>query len=415
MTPGKRLLVAGAVLAVAAVLVPASIIALVALVLAGATIVDAVIARRPPELTRDVPTVISRGIPAKLRVDGIPAPGTSVAVRQPVPAGMTADPSEAVGALDSQLTGRRRGRYPLPAVAARSTGPMGLARWNHSGAGDLDVAVYPDLVTARRLASTVRQGRLRGEGRLTRGPLGLGTEFEAVRDYNPDDDIRQVNWRATARVGRPMSNQYRVDQDRDVVCMIDTGRLMTSPVGNRTRLDIALDASTAVAMVADEVGDRCGCVAFDRDVRRRVAPRRAGGRAVVDATFDLAPTNLDSDYELAFRLVAGTKRALVLVLTDLLDEAAARSLISAVPVLARRHAVVVASVADPDVEGLVRAAPSTTADVYAAAVASEMLAGRAAVVANLTAAGALVVEAPPDGLSWACVTAYLRQKRRARL
>src|SRR5205823_4660993 len=126
-----------------------------------------------------------------------------------------------------------------------------------------------------------------------------------------------------------------VDQDRDVVCMIDTGRLMTSPVGDRTRLDIALDASTAVAMVADEVGDRCGCVAFDRDVRRRVAPRRAGGRAVVDATFDLAPTNLDSDYELAFRLVAGTKRALVLVLTDLLDEAAARSLISAVPVLAR--------------------------------------------------------------------------------
>src|SRR5207302_5635663 len=166
----------------------------------------------------------------------------------------------------------------------------------HRAGGDIEVAVYPDLVTARRLASTVRQGRLRGEGRLTRGPLGLGTEFEAVREYDPDDDVRQVNWRATARVGRPMSNQYRVDQDRDVICMIDTGRLMAAPVADRTRLDVALDACTAVAMVADEVGDRCGCLAFDREVRRRVTPRRKGGRAVVDATFDLTPAPVDSNY-----------------------------------------------------------------------------------------------------------------------
>jgi uncharacterized protein (DUF58 family) len=374
-----------------------------------------VIARRRPELTREAPTIVSRGIPARVRIESQAAPGTSIRVRQPVPAGLTVTPWDADGALDAEITGRRRGRFPFPPAVARATGPLGLARWDHRGEGAAEVAVYPDLVTARRLASTVRQGRLRGEGRLTRGPLGLGTEFEAVRDYNPDDDIRQVNWRATARVGRPMSNQYRVDQDRDVVCMIDTGRLMQTPVGDRTRLDIALDACTAVAMVADEVGDRCGCVAFDRDVRRRVAPRRAGGRAVVDATFDLAPSALDSDYELAFRIVAGAKRALVLVLTDLLDEAAARSLTSAVPVLARRHAVVVASVADPDITALARAVPSTTADVYAASIAVDMLAARASVAANLTAAGAVVVEAPPDGLSWACVTAYLRQKRRARL
>ncbi|MDQ1397618.1 MAG: hypothetical protein QOG64_2877 [Acidimicrobiaceae bacterium] len=415
MTPGRRLLLIGAALAVVALVVPLAVVVAIALAVAGATVVDALIARRPPLLTREAPTIISRGVTARLRVDGTPVPGTSLRVRQPVPAGMSVEPWDAGSRLDADIVGRRRGRFPLPPAVARATGPLGLARWDHRAAGEGALAVYPDLVKARRLASTVRQGRLRGEGRLTRGPLGLGTEFEAVRDYNPDDDIRQVNWRATARVGRPMSNQYRVDQDRDVVCMIDMGRLMTAPVGDHTRLDIALDACTAVAMVADEVGDRCGCVAFDRQVRRRVTPRRAGGRAVIDATFDLVPSTLDSDYELAFRLVAGAKRALVLVLTDLLDEAAARSLTSAVPVLARRHAVVVASVADPDIDALAAAPPSTAADVYAAAVALEMQAGRAAVAATLTAAGATVVEAPPDSLSWACVTAYLRQKRRARL
>src|SRR5437764_1031252 len=80
------------------------------------------------------------------------------------------------------------------------------------------------------LALAVRQGRFRDAGQRSRGPLGLGLEFESVRDYLPDDDIRQVNWRATARLGRPMSNQHRVEQDRDVLCVVDAGRLMGAPL-----------------------------------------------------------------------------------------------------------------------------------------------------------------------------------------
>jgi uncharacterized protein (DUF58 family) len=215
---------------------------------------------------------------------------------------------------------------------------------------------------------------------------------------------------------QPMSNQYRLDQDRDVVCVVDAGRLMKAPVGPRTtRLDVALDAVAAVAAVADVVGDRCGALAFDDAVRRRVTPRRAGGRAVVDALFDLEPTGVDSDYELAFRTVGGSKRALVVVLTDLLEEAAARPLVDAVPVLARRHAVVVASASDPDLLALVRTPPWSPADAYAASVAVEVLEARAAVANQLSRAGAHVVEAPPAALGSACVTAYLRMKNLARL
>ena len=171
-----------------------------------------------------------------------------------------------------------------------------------------------------------------------------------MRDYQPDDDIRQVNWAATARTGRPMSNQYRIEQDRDVVCLLDSGRLMSAPIGDRTRLDAALDALAAVALVADELGDRSGVIAFDSEIRRRVATGRRNSDAVIGAVFDLEPRAIDTDYEIAFHLVGSAKRALVVVFTDLLDEAAARSLVAAVPVLARRHAVVVASVRDPDVE-----------------------------------------------------------------
>ena len=93
--------------------------------------------------------------------------------------------------------------------------------------------MFPDLLAARRLALSVRQGRFRDQGISARGPLGLGTEFELVRDYLPDDDIRQVNWRATARLGRPMSNQYRTEQDRDVIVVVDAGRLSAAPLPRR--------------------------------------------------------------------------------------------------------------------------------------------------------------------------------------
>ncbi|HVM04133.1 MAG TPA: DUF58 domain-containing protein [Acidimicrobiales bacterium] len=418
MSPTPRVAWALAALAVAALLVPVPAVVLGALVLAAATVVDALAVRRPPEVARRVPTVLARGVPAPLTVTAARPGARRLLVRQPATPDVRVEPSEADGQLDAMLVPRRRGRHRLPAVATRAVGPLGLGRWDHGAAGEAEVAVYPDVPAARRLALAVRQGRFGEQGRLRRGPLGLGTEFESVRDYSPDDDIRQVNWRVTARLERPMSNTYRVDQDRDVVVVVDAGRLMAAPLAGTpplTRLDAALDAATAVALVADEMGDRCGSVAFDAEVRRRLPPRRRGGRAVVETLFDLEPAPVDSDYELAFRTVGRAKRSLVVVLTDLVEEAAARPLVDAVPVLARRHAVVVASVADPDLVDLVRTPPATPLDAYAASVAVEVLDARARVVHQLRRAGAEVVEAPPGQLAAACVAAYLELKRRARV
>jgi len=418
VSPTPRVAWALAALAVAALLVPVPAVVLGALVLAAATVVDALAVRRPPEVARRVPTVLARGVPAPLTVTAARPGARRLLVRQPATPDVRVEPSEADGQLDAMLVPRRRGRHRLPAVATRAVGPLGLGRWDHGAAGEAEVAVYPDVPAARRLALAVRQGRFGEQGRLRRGPLGLGTEFESVRDYSPDDDIRQVNWRVTARLERPMSNTYRVDQDRDVVVVVDAGRLMAAPLAGTpplTRLDAALDAATAVALVADEMGDRCGSVAFDAEVRRRLPPRRRGGRAVVETLFDLEPAPVDSDYELAFRTVGRAKRSLVVVLTDLVEEAAARPLVDAVPVLARRHAVVVASVADPDLVDLVRTPPATPLDAYAASVAVEVLDARARVVHQLRRAGAEVVEAPPGQLAAACVAAYLELKRRARV
>ena len=223
-----------AALALAAFVVPLPLAALAAAALLAAAAVDARAARRAPAVERALPAVLARGVPgAAARRAPTRAPSVRVRLRQAVPPGMALEPAEGDGALDGGLVPRLRGRHELPAVGTRSTGPLGLAAWHHEPGGPATVSVYPDLLAARRLALSVRQGRFRDQGISARGPLGLGTEFELVRDYLPDDDVRQVNWRATARLGRPMSNQYRTEQDRDVIAVVDAGRLSAAPLPAR--------------------------------------------------------------------------------------------------------------------------------------------------------------------------------------
>jgi uncharacterized protein (DUF58 family) len=401
-----------AVIALSALLVPAGVSALLAVALVVAVVVDARAARRRVSVEREMPEVLSRGVPAKLRLTAEVPAGGSVRLRQPAPASLDIHPREGEGGLSAVVVPKRRGKHVLPAVATRATGPLKLARWDHRSGEVAEVRIFPDLQTARRLALAVARGRFRDQGATARGPLGLGTEFELIRDYQPDDDIRQVNWRATARLGRPMSNHYRLEQDRDLLLLIDAGRLSTAPLGTATVLDAELDAAAALAFVADELGDRCGAVAFDEDVRVALLPRRKGGETVVRALYDLEARPVESDYELAFRRAEGNKRALVVVFCDLLEESAARPLARAVPVLARRHAVVVASPSDPTLEEIARGDGDVLARARAV-VASDVLEARRRAAATVQAAGARVLEAPPERLPAVLVAAYLRAKARA--
>lgn len=415
MSPTARGALLLAAVAMSALVLPLFVVAALGVAAVAAAVVDALYARRTPVVTREVPVSLSRGYPAHLRVTSEAPPASSVDLRQATPPDIEVEPAEGRGAIEADIVARRRGHHELPGVAARSTGPLGLGAWYHAPGDTASLRVLPDMPAAHRMVEAVRRSRFADTGRRMRGPLGLGTDFEAIRDYLPDDDIRQVNWRATARLGRPMSNQYRVEQDRDILCVVDSGRLMAAPFGDRTRLDAAIDAVAAVASVADELDDRCGLIAFDSKILRHVRAGRRNARAVIEAVYDVEPSANDSDYELAFRSVGGGKRSLVIVFTDLIEEAAARPLLDAVPVLTRRHEVIVAGAEDVDLSTILATEPRSSADVYRSAAALDVLDARARVAARLRASGASVLEAAPASLGAACVRAYLKAKVRGRL
>ena len=404
------------VLAGSAVLVPlagAATWRLALLAIAVAWVIDAS-RLRAPAVERVVPTELVRGVAVGLRVVVAARPGVRVRVRQPQTADLRVSPAESEDVLAAELTPRRRGRHVLPPVVVRYTGPLRLARRDHEAGGELEVAVHADLPGARRLALAVQRGTFRDPGHR-RGPIGLGTEFDRIREYADGDDVRRLNWAATARVGRPMVNQHREDTERTVWCLVDAGRLSASPVGDRTRLDLALDAVAAVAATAEALGDRVGAVAYDERVRRTVPPRRGGAATLVRALDDVEPEIVDSDHEAAYAQVSGTKRSLVVAFTDLLDEAAARPLLDAVPVLVRRHAVLVVSPADPELVTAVTRPPGDRRSLLVASAAAGLLAEQDRIDARLRGAGAQVIEPLADQLPAACVGAYLRLKAQARL
>jgi uncharacterized protein (DUF58 family) len=418
MTPtafAAALVAVGALLAFALPLAP---LLLVLAALVGAFAVDASRIRRPPRVERSVPELLSLGVGEPFTITVEAPPGAGVRMRQARPGDVDIDPNEVSGArLDAVITARRRGRHELPPVAVRLRGPLGLAAWVHECAGTAAIDVFPDMPAAYRAAAHARHTRYRDPGSRGRGPLGLGTEFESVREYSPDDDIRQVNWRATARLGRPMSNDYRLEQDRDVIAVIDSGRLMRAPLDDRSRLDAALDATAALASVSDDGGDRFGVLAFDSEPRVWVPPSRLGGRAALSALYDLEASASESDYARAFQQLTAAKRALVFLFTDLIEEVAARPLVTAMPVLARRHAVTLVSARDEDLESAVtgeRGEATQVIDALRAAVALEVLDARTRAAAIARASGAEIVEAPAGKLAGAVVSSYLRAKTRAR-
>jgi uncharacterized protein (DUF58 family) len=406
------LLGAVAVLTVALRLPGALTAALVAGV-AAAWCVDAVALRRAPvRFALVAPATLVRGETAALSVE-VTTPSRVVRLRQPATPGIVCRPSECRGErLEATLVAHARGAHVLPRAVARVAGRLGLATIDVTAPHAAALDVLPDLPGARRLAVR-RRGAAGAEGAAVRR-TGIGTEFESVRDYDVNDDVRFVNWTATSRCGRTMTNQYRIDENRDLLFLVDVGRLMRAPAGSATRLDVALDALCVLGVAADGAGDRVGATAFSSEVRRHVAPRRRGTEGAVRALYDLQPEEVDSDFRLAFQQVAAKKRSIVVVLTDLVDPAASRTLLDALPVLEQRHAVLVATARDDDLVTLAHRRPRGYDDVARAAAALRLLAEHREVVRRARLLGAEVVVAPPSRLGAAGVAAYRRLKARAR-
>jgi len=324
---------------------------------------------------------------------------------------------ERVVRVSSVLRPTRRGPRRPDLVTVRSLGPMRLAGRQVSHAVPWSVQVLPGFPSRKHLPS--RLARLRElDGRTALMVRGQGTEFDSLREYVIGDDVRSIDWRATARTSDVMVRTWRPERDRRVLLVLDTARTSAARVGDGTRLDASMDAAFLLAALASRAGDRVDLLAFDRGVRAEV--RGATGHELLPrlsrALSEVEPLLVETD---AHGLVSAInarvrQRAFVVVLTALEPAALREGLLPFLPGLAARHTALLASVRDARLEELAGSRGDVSA-VYDAASAAKAIDARDRMTEQVMRSGVEVIDAGPDEIAPKLADRYLALKAAGRL
>ncbi len=362
-----------------------------------------------------------RRVRGQLRDAWVPSAGASPRrMRIDVPAGERRR-------YETHLLPTRRGDRQTVHVTIRSFGPLGMAGRQRKHTRLVDgrrtqtapwtVRVLPPFTSRKFLPEKL--ARLRQlDGAVAINRRGQGTEFDSLREYVDGDDVRSIDWRATARRDTVVVRTWRPERDRRLVCVLDTGRTSAARVGDAPRLDAALDACLLLAAVAARAGDRVDLLAADRRVRGTVEGATRGEvlPRLVQAMATLEPALVETDASLLVSEVLRRerKRCLVVLFTALDGAAVEEGLLPVLPSLIARHLVVVASVGDPRVVELAARRGDAEA-VYDAAAAEHALGERRRITATLRRRGVEVVDAEPAIFASVVTDVYLAMKAEGKL
>ena len=316
----------------------------------------------------------------------------------------------------------RRGRETGGAggFVVDSFGPLGLGRHRARLPLPWDVVVYPPLVSVRLRASVAEALRRRDVGSKQIRRLGEGRLFESLREWVPGDDLRHIDWKATARRGKVITRQYEAERRQQVLLVLDTGRLMTADVASGVaRLDFAVQAALELAYAAAQHDDNVGIMTYADGVQHFVAPERGrtGVRRVMDVLAEVQPKLVEPDYPGAFRYLAARnrKRALTVFFTDVIDRFASDALVANVATLRPRHLPLAVTLRNPELDRAAMQRPETLRDAYRKAAAEELLHAREEALGHMRRAGVLVIDVTPERAAQAVVAKYLDLKRRGTL
>ncbi|UBF26924.1 DUF58 domain-containing protein [Kovacikia minuta CCNUW1] len=311
----------------------------------------------------------------------------------------------------------QRGEYGWGDIYVRQLGTWGLAWHQWKVPQSQTVAVYPDLIGLRSLSIRLT---LQTTGNIRRvRQQGMGTEFAELRDYIGGDDPRLVDWKATARRNRVLVRVLEPEQEQTLIVLLDRGRLMTAQVQGLARYDWGLNALLSLALAGLNRGDRVGVGVFDRQMHTWIPPERGQPQLakLIEQLTPIQPALLEPDYLGAVTRVATyqNRRALVVLITEVLDTTASTDLLSAMGRLAPRHLPFCVTLRDPQVD---RQAHTLTTDIpttYARAVALDLLNQRQLALAKLKQRGVLILDAPANQISDQLVDRYLQLKTRNQL
>jgi uncharacterized protein (DUF58 family) len=317
--------------------------------------------------------------------------------------------------VDMSVRAIARGSAAVERVAVAMTF-FGIIERIAAAGETTELDVLPNLRAVKRLHKRLNAFALRGLGARAAPRIGKGREFDRLRDYVLDDDYRDIAWRATARHGRLIVREFRLDRSQEILLCLDQGHRMAARVAQITRLDHAVNATVLISYICNRMEDKVGLVAFDTDVDKGLPIAR--GTAHLRAITAYV-TQLEAEYRHTDYLTLATNlrrrlhhRTLILMLTVLPEKEERFGLLRAVEMLAPQHLPLIVVLNDPNLKAAARFLPAGREELARTLVARELWMNRVELTRDLRARGALVVESTPEDAGIDAVNAYIDVKRR---
>ena len=377
-------------------------------------------------LKRSVPGAIGRGVPFEISIlirnNGKQAIEAYIRDEVPLLATPNYELHEVKVApgdserISSQITIPDRGRYEMDRIWVELQTGSRLVSLQASFEARDELKVLPEIFSSEKglQQSQAASIELLDKLKVSR-QQGVGTEFDSLSEYREGDDFRRIDWRATQRMQYPVVRRFQIERHRDVLILIDCGRLMGQKCGDGTKLDCAVDAGLMVARVALTGGDRCGIGLFDSNVVGFVPPQtgeqsiRMLSECVYDAKSEFKETNFASMFStLQFRQ---QKRSLVIVISDILDTETTVRYRNSLASMAQRHLVLFAALKTPLLKEIVQKESETLKDGYEKAVTFRILKARMEAMQSIQQSGVHILDVEPSQLTTPLINQFIELRQ----
>lgn len=318
--------------------------------------------------------------------------------------------------LQYKLRPVERGEYIFHAIHLFAHSPLGLVTRRISSSTDQTIRVLPSYLLLRQFELKAYSSNLTEAGSRKIRKLGHSLEFEQIKEYVTGDDIRSINWKATARRAQLMVNNYTDERSQQVYCIIDKGRVMKMPFENMALLDYAINATLMLSRVALIKQDKAGLITFDEQMGHFLPADRKAGQmnTILETLYDQQTKFLDSDYEKLYALIRTrvTQRSLFVLFTNFESLSGLQRQLPYIRAIARNHLVLVVFFENTELRQLTEQPAPDMESLYIRTIAEKFAYEKRLIVKELQQHGIFTILTAPKDLTIDTVNKYLELKAR---
>lgn len=310
-----------------------------------------------------------------------------------------------------------RGEYHFHSVNVFVRSPLGFVVRRIKTETAQTVKVLPSYLSLRQFELLAHSNNLAEAGTKKIRKIGASLEFEQIKEYVTGDDIRSINWKATARKGgQLMINNYTDERSQQVYCIIDKGRVMKMPFEGMTLLDYAINATLILSKVALIKQDRAGLLTFAEEIGHFLPASRNASQMgnILETLYNQQTRFLESSYEKLYALIRTriTQRSLIILFTNFESLSGLQRQLPYIRSIARNHLVVLVFFENTELRELTESTADSVETLYIKTIAEKFVYEKKLIVKELQQHGIFTILTPPKNLTVDTVNKYLELKAR---